>query len=78
MDGAISKMLCKYGNRDMELTETIFANRHTESFESSYHPEQMDNFIRCKFTILNDNRTKYEDEFECTRISWLMPKIRTI
>ena len=65
-DGAVSKMVYKYGNRDMELTETIIANRLPQSFESSYHHKHMDNFMRCKFVILNDHRTRYEYEFEYT------------
>ncbi len=77
-DGAISKMVYKYGNRDMELTETIIANRLPESFESSYHHKHMDNLMKCKFIVLDVNRTKYEYEFEYTRISWLMPKLMAI
>jgi len=77
-DGAISKMFYKFGNRDMELTETIIANRLPESFESSYHHRHMDNFMRCKFILLENNRTRYEYEFEYTRINWLMPKLMSI
>ena len=77
-DGAVSKMVYKYGNRDMELTETIIAKRLPQSFESSYHHKHMDNFMRCKFVILNDHRTRYEYEFEYTRISWLIPKLMAI
>jgi len=77
-EGSVSKMLYKYGNRDMELTETIIANRLPESFESSYLHKHMDNFMRCKFIVLDDHRTRYEYEFEYTRISWLMPKLMAI
>ena len=77
-DGAISKMFYKYGNRDMELTETIIANRLPESFESSYHHKHMDNFMRCIFIALDDNRMRYEYEFEYTRISWVVPKLMAI
>ena len=77
-DGAVSKMLYKYGNRDMELTENIIVNQLPESFESSYHHKHMDNFMRCKFIALSDNQTRYEYEFVYTRISWLMPKLMAI
>jgi len=77
-DGAVSEMFYKYGNRDMELTETIIANQLPESFESSYHHKHMDNFMRCKFIALSDNQTRYEYEFEYTRINWLMPKLMAI
>ena len=77
-DGAISKMYYKYGNRDMELTETIISNQLPDLFESSYHHKHMDNTMKCKFTELDDQRTKYEYEFEYTRINWVMPKLMAI
>jgi hypothetical protein len=77
-DGAVSKMYYKYGKRDMELTETITANRLPDSFESSYHHKHMDNTMKCKFIALNDNQTRYEYEFEYTRISWVLPKLMAI
>jgi len=77
-DGAVSKMYYKYGKRDRELTETITANRLPDSFESSYHHKHMDNTMKCKFVALSDNQTRYEYEFEYTRISWFMPKLIAI
>lgn len=77
-DGAISKMYYKYGKRDMELTETITANRLPDSFEASYHHKHMDNTMKCTFIALNDNQTKYEYEFEYTRINWVMPRLIAI
>ncbi len=77
-EGAVSKMMYKYGKRDMELTETILTNNLPEYFESSYHHIHMDNFMRCKFISLDDNRTRYEYEFEYTRINWVMPKLIAI
>jgi hypothetical protein len=77
-DGSVSKMFYQYGKRDMELTETIIANQLPEFFEASYHHKHMDNFMRCKFTALSDHKTKYEYEFEYTRINWLMPKLMAI
>ena len=78
MDGAISKMLYQYGNRDMELTETIVANRLPESFESSYHHKHMDNTMKCTFTEVSQDKTLYEYEFEYTRINWFLPKLMAI
>ncbi|NND34496.1 MAG: SRPBCC family protein [Saprospiraceae bacterium] len=74
-DGAVSKMYYKYGKRDMELKETIIANRLPDSFESSYHHKHMDNTMKCKFTAINDNRTRYDYEFEYVRFSGFMPKL---
>ncbi len=77
-DGAVSKMFYKYGSRDMELTETIIANRLPDSFESSYHHKHMDNTMKCKFIELDDQTTRYEYEYEYTRINWVMPKLMAI
>ncbi len=77
-EGAVSKMFYKYGKRDMELTETISVNRLPDSFESSYHHVHMDNSMKCKFIELDGENTRYEYEFEYTRISWFMPKLIAI
>lgn len=77
-EGTVSKMYYKYGKRDMELTETIIANQLPEFFEASYHHIHMDNFMRCTFVTLDENRTRYEYEFEYTRINWIMPKLMAI
>ena len=74
-DGAVSKMYYKFGKRDMELTETIIANRLPDSYEAFYHHPHMDNTMKCRFVPLNDSRTRYEYEFEYTRVSWVLPKI---
>ncbi|MBK8954270.1 MAG: SRPBCC family protein [Saprospiraceae bacterium] len=75
MDGAISKMYYQFGKREMELTETIIANRLPESFEAFYHHPHMDNTMKCKFIPLDENSCRYVYEFEYTRVSWLMPKL---
>ena len=77
-DGAVSKMFYKYGKRDMELTEIIVSNRLPYSFESSYHHVHMDNAMKCTFVEIDTKRTRYEYEFEYTRISWIMPKLIAI
>ena len=77
-EGAVSKMFYKYGNRDMELTETIISNRLPDSFESSYHHKHMDNTMKCKFIEIDDKRTRYEYEFKYSRINWIMPKLMAI
>ncbi len=77
-DGAVSKMYYQYGKRDMELTETITANRLPDSFEASYHHIHMDNTMKCTFTALDAHRTLYEYEYEYTRINWFMPKLIAI
>ena len=77
-EGAVSKMYYKYGKRDMELTETITANRLPDSFEATYHHKHMDNTMKCTFVPLGDDKTRYEYEFEYTRINWVMPKLMAI
>jgi len=77
-EGAVSKMYYQQGNRDMVLTETIITNQLPEYFEANYHHKHMDNSMKCRFLVLDNNRTRYEYEFEYTRISWLLPKLMAI
>ena len=77
-DGAVSKMFYKYGSRDMELIETITANRLPDSFEASYHHKHMDNIMKCRFVSIGEDKTRYEYEFEYTRISWVLPRLMAI
>ncbi|RMG27668.1 MAG: SRPBCC family protein [Bacteroidetes bacterium] len=74
-DGAVSKMYYSDGKRSMELTETITANRLPDSFEASYHHKHMDNTMKCRFIPLGETKTRYEYEFEYTRVSWVLPKL---
>lgn len=73
--GAVSKMYYQFGSRELELTETIHANRLPLSFEAFYHHPHMDNTMKCRFIRLDENSCRYEYEFEYTRVSWLMPKL---
>lgn len=75
---AVSKMLYKHRSHDMELTETVIENKLPAFFESHYHHKHMDNFMRCTFVSIDDERTRYEYEFEYTRINWIMPKLIAI
>ena len=77
-NGAVSKMYYQYGNRDMILTETVLNNNLPVSFEAFYHHQHMDNTMKCQFKAMGPNLTKYEYEFEYTRISWVMPKLMAI
>ena len=77
-EGAVSKMYYKQGKRDLELTETITKNNLPDSFEGFYHHKHMDNSMKCKFIPIDDNNTRYEYEFEYTRISWVMPKLMAL
>jgi len=74
-DGAVSRMFFKQGKREMEMTETITANRLPESFEAFYHHQHMDNTMKCHFTEVDENTTHYAYEFEYTRVSWVMPRL---
>jgi len=77
-DGAISKMYYKNGKHEMELTETIIANKLPNTFEAFYHHKHMDNTMKCTFTVLNTNLTRYETEVEYTRINWVLPRLIAI
>jgi hypothetical protein len=76
--GAVSKMYYKHGKHDMELIETITKNELPHSFEASYHHKHMDNTMKCNFVALDAHKTKYEFEYEYTRINWIMPKLIAI
>ncbi|MFY0645127.1 MAG: SRPBCC family protein [Bacteroidia bacterium] len=77
-EGAISQMFYKYGKREMELTETVISNNLPDSFVGHYHHKHMDNYMRCTFKEIDENNTRYEYEFEYTRINWFMPKLMAI
>ena len=77
-EGAVSNLYYKQGKQEMELTETVTANKLPNSFEASYHHIHMDNTMKCNFVALSDNQTRYEYEFEYTRINWIMPKLMAI
>jgi hypothetical protein len=77
-NGAVSKMYYDDGKRKMELTETITSNNLPDSFEAFYHHKHMDNTMKCNFTALDENSTRYDYEFEYTRIDWVMPKLMAV
>ena len=77
-DGAVSKMFYTQGKRKMELTETVTSNKLPDSFESSYHHIHMDNTMKCKFIEIDSHNTRYEYDFEYTRINWFLPKLIAI
>jgi len=77
-DGAISKMYYKNGKHEMELTETIVSNKLPYTFEAFYHHKHMDNTMKCTFTALDNNLTRYESEIEYTRINWFLPRLMAI
>ena len=62
----------------MVLTETITSNQLPDSFEATYHHKHMDNTMKCTFKALGDNKTRFEYEYEYTRINWIMPKLLAI
>lgn len=74
-NGAVSKMYYKMGKREMELTETIIANRLPDEFEASYHHRHMDNTMKCYFVPLSENQTRYDSEIEYTAFRGFVPKM---
>ena len=77
-DGTVSKMYYKHRNRDMLITETITNNNLPNSFEAHYHHIHMDNTMKCSFKEVSSDKTRYEYEFEYTRVNWLLPKLIAI
>ena len=77
-EGAVSKMYYKQGKRELELTETITKNELPNRFEGHYHHIHMDNTMVCTFTPTGERTTRYEYEFEYTRINWFMPKLMSL
>lgn len=77
-NGTISRMMYKYGKRDMELTETILENKLPESFLAEYHHKHMDNYMLCRFIEVDERHTRYEYEFEYTRMEWVLPRLMAI
>ncbi|MFT4522407.1 MAG: hypothetical protein ACI8ZN_001357, partial [Bacteroidia bacterium] len=73
--GTVSKMYYQQGKRALELTETITTNSLPDHFIAHYHHIHMDNTIRCDFFELDDNATRYEYDFEYTRVAWIMPRL---
>jgi len=76
--GAVSMMYYNYGKRGMQLKETITNNNLPDSFEAFYHHEHMDNTMVCKFMPDEDGGTRFEYEYEYTRVSWIRPKLMTL
>jgi hypothetical protein len=73
--GAVSKMYYNINNKEMELTETITANKLPDTFEAFYHHKHTDNTLKCTFTELNKNQTKYSIEGEYTAVRGLIVKL---
>lgn len=76
--GAVSKIYYKHGKNEMELTETVTKNDLPHTFEASFCHIHMDNTMKCNFTALSENETRYAYEFEYTRINWVMPRLIAI
>jgi len=75
---SISKLYYQHGKQEMELTETVTNNSLPNLFEASYHHIHMDNTMKCSFSSIDKNETRYAYEFEYTRINWVMPKLIAI
>ncbi|WP_435624004.1 SRPBCC family protein [Flagellimonas sp.] len=76
--GAVSKMYYQFGKSEMEMEETILTNRLPDFFEAVYHHKHMDNTMKCRFISIDEFSTRYEYEYEYTRINWILPKLMSI
>ena len=77
-EGTRSMMEYKHGKMEMILEETILENKLPASFKAFYYHKHMDNTMESKFTALDENTTRFEFDFEYTRINWIMPKLMAI
>ncbi len=77
-EGCVSTLYYKYGNQDMIMTETVVSNKLPDSYKAFYHHQHMDNTMKCSFTMVDDTSTKYDYEYEYTRINWIIPKLISI
>ena len=77
-DGAVSMMYYRSKKHEMELKETIIANRLPQSFEGLYEHKHMDNTMKSTFDALSDQQTRYTAEIHYSRIDWVMPRLMTI
>ncbi len=73
--GSVSNLYYLMNNRPLELKETIIENNLPETFEAFYEHKHMDNTMKCSFSELSPNSTRYTYEFEYTRVSGLIPKM---
>lgn len=76
-NASVTKRHYLYNERKTELTETFVSNNLPDSFEAFYHQKPMDNTMKCNFIEPGDNLTRYEYEFEYTRVERLMPRLMT-
>lgn len=77
-DGSVSVLHYKNKKQEMELVETIVSNQLPHCIEATYHHKHMDNTMKCVFTALDAQRTRYEYYVAYTRIDWIMPRLFSI
>ena len=77
-EGTRSIMEYKHDKMEMILEETILENKLPASFKAFYYHKHMDNTMESKFIALDENNTRFEFDFEYTRINWIMPKLMAI
>jgi hypothetical protein len=74
-DGTVSRMYYRQGKGEMELIETITANRLPDSFAAEYHHKAMDNTMLVRFEALGPALTRYHYEYEYTELRGFLPKL---
>ncbi len=72
---SISKLYYKQGKREMELTETIQANKLPDVFMAQYHHKFTDNTMKSTFTTLSENQTRYDAEIHYTAFRGFIVKV---
>jgi len=59
----------------LELVETIIRNELPEEFKANYEHKHMTNTMSCKFTKIESNKTRFEQEIEYTQFNGFLPKL---
>lgn len=74
--GAKKKMFYEMNGREMELLETITANKLPDSFAALYQHTAMENTMTSRFIEINEGQgTRFEVDVEYTKFNGLMPKL---
>ncbi len=78
MEGAVSEMHYDNNGRKMMLLETIISNQLPDGFEAKYSHPMMDNTMKCQFSAIGNNVTRYSIEVEYTAINGFVPKMMAL
>ena len=68
-------MLFHQGKGEMELMETIMVRNPPHEFSTTYEHEHIANTMTDRFTSLDAKMTRWDAEFDDTKLNGVMPKL---